>query len=404
MATRSIQIIMEGATGRLGATQHLPSLMAMRAQGGLVLANGDRLVPEPILLGRNPEKLAALARANGLAWSSDRASCLSDRATAVYFDASITAGRAPRAQEAIAAGKHVYLEKPIAETLAEALTLVRAAAQAGLANGVVQDKLFLPGFAKMSRVVRSGRLGRILSARLDFGWWIFDGISAPAQRSSWNYRKRTGGGLVLDMFPHWRYLIDHLVGEIAAVSCRLAIAIPERRDETGLRFRVDVEDTALATLQTQDGALVQLSSSWATRVKRDDLVVLQIDGAEGSAVCGLHRCFTQAQDATPRPRWNIEKEREEDFARDWQEVADAGAWRNPYAVGWELVLRHCEGAPFPAPLLAGAKGVQLVEACYTSDRERRWIDLPRLQVQDGQPGAENDRDVAADHRKAGAKP
>jgi predicted dehydrogenase len=391
MATRSIRIIMEGATGRLGATHHLRSLMAMRQEGGVVLANGDRLMPEPILLGRNQEKLAALASRNGnLAWSTDRAACLGDQETAVYFDASITAGRAQRAREAITAGKHIYLEKPIAETLDEALTLVGAAAQAGLANGVVQDKLFLPGFAKMTRVVRSGQLGRILAARLDFGWWIFDGISAPAQRPSWNYRKSMGGGLVLDMFPHWRYILDQLVGEIAAVSCRLATATPERRDEAGLRFPVDVEDTALATLQTEGGALVQLTCSWATRVKRDDLVVLQVDGAEASAVCGLHRCFTQAHDATPRPLWNIEKERDEDFDRQWQEVVDPGPWRNPYAVGWELFLRHVtEGAPFPAPLLAGAKGLQLIEACYRSDRERRWIDLPRLHVQNNQRGAEN---------------
>ena len=295
MTDRTIGIVIEGATGRLGTTQHLRSLMAIRAEGGLPLDSGDRLVPEPMLLGRNPAKLAALAAANGgLKWSTDRDACLADPDIAIYFDASATGGRPERAGAAIDAGKHVYLEKPIAETLPEALALARRAHRAGLKNGVVQDKLFLPGLRKLRKLYDADFFGRVLSVRLDFGWWVFDGELYPAQRPSWNYRKATGGGLVLDMFAHWRYIFDRLLGEIKAVSCRHTTAIPRRRDESGKGYEVDVEDLAFATFELAGGVLAQVSSSWASRVKRDDLLQIQVDGTLGSAVCGLHRCFVAA--------------------------------------------------------------------------------------------------------------
>ena len=301
MTTRTIGIIIEGATGRLGATQHLRSLMAMRSEGGLALGNGDRLVPEPVLLGRNPAKLADLAAANGgLKWSTDRDS-VGDPGIAIYFDANATGGRPERVREALAAGKHVYVEKPLAETLADAVDLARRAENAGLKHGVVQDKLFLAGLTKLRRLYEAEFFGRVLSVRLDFGWWVFDGGLYPAQRPSWNYRKATGGGLILDMFAHWRYVFDRLLGEIKAVSCRHMTALPERRDEEGNWYKVDVEDTAFATFELAGGVLAQVTSSWASRVKRDDLLQIQVDGTRGSAVCGVHRCFVQPLVATPRP-------------------------------------------------------------------------------------------------------
>jgi predicted dehydrogenase len=383
MASRSIGIIMEGVSGRLGTNQHLiRSVLAIRNEGGLPLSNGDRLVPEPILLGRNPAKMAALAAAHGgLRWSTSADECLADRSAEIYFDASATAGRAARARKAIAAGKHVYLEKPIALTLDEATELARTAHRAGVKNGVVQDKLFLPGFAKMRRVRDSGLLGHILSVRLEFGWWIFDGEFAPAQRSSWNYKKAEGGGLILDMFPHWRYIIDNLFGEIRSVSCRRVTQIPRRRDEAGRAYEVDVEDEVFATFELDGGALAQVNSSWCTRVKRDDMLTVQVDGTAGSALCTLHRCFVQPLAATPKPFWNVETDRSEEFDEQWQEAPDLEPFKNSYRAGWELFLRHvAEDAPFPSSLLAGAKGVQLAEACYQSDRERRWVDLPALSL------------------------
>ena len=379
MATEKINIIIEGATGRLGGNQHLRALLDIRGEGGLALRDGTRLVPEPLLLGRNADKLSVLAATHALAWSTNRDACLADRQNSIYFDVSATAGRIARAEAAIAAGKHVYLEKPIAESLEDALALVRHAVRAGVRHGVVQDKLFLPGLHKLRRVRDSGFFGKILSARLDFGWWIFDGELTPAQRSSWNYRKRDGGGLVLDMFPHWRYIVDHLMGPIEAVSCRVSTQVPQRRDEQGVRYDVDVEDVALATFELSGGALVHVTSSWATRVRRDDMLTIQVDGTLGSAVCGLHRCHVQSLATTPKPAWNIEAERKERFEEQWQEVPDVDGYKNSYRAGWELFLRHvAEGAPFPSPLIEGAKGIQLADACYRSNAERRWIDLPPL--------------------------
>jgi predicted dehydrogenase len=382
MATRKLGVIIEGATGRLGATQHLRSLMGISGDGGLTLHNGDRLMPEPLLLGRNSAKLAALAAANGdLKWSTDRDACLADASIAIYFDATATGGRAARIKAALDAGKHVYVEKPLAETLADALDLARQAERAGLKNGVVQDKLFLPGLTKLRKLYEMDFFGRVLSIRLDFGWWVFDGTPYPAQRPSWNYRKASGGGLILDMFAHWRYIFDRLLGEIKAVSCRHMTALPERRDEAGNPYRVDVEDTAFAVFEVAGGVLAQVSSSWANRVKRDDLLQIQVDGTRGSAVCGLHRCFVQPLAATPKPFFDAERPQQMVFDEQWQEMPDIEPLRNGYRAGWELFLKHvAEDAPFPSPFIEGAKSVQLAEACHQSDRERRWVDLPAIEM------------------------
>jgi predicted dehydrogenase len=379
VATRTIGIVIEGATGRLGSTQHLRSLMAIRGEGGLPLSSGDRLVPVPVLLGRDPAKLADLAARNELEWSTDRDACLGDRAVAIYFDASATGGRPSRAGAALDAGKHVYLEKPIAETLPEALELARRADRLGLKNGVVQDKLFLPGLRKLGKLYEADFFGRVLSVRLDFGWWVFDGELYPAQRPSWNYQSATGGGIVLDMFAHWRYIFDRLLGEIKAVSCRHTTALPARRDEVGKWYDVDVEDHAFAIFELARGVLAQIGSSWASRVKRDDLLQIQVDGTRGSAVCGLHRCFVQPLVTTPKPFFDPERPQPMVFNQQWQELPDIEPPRNGYRAGWEAFLRHVvEDAPFASPLLEGAKGVQLAEACHQSHRERRWIDLTEL--------------------------
>lgn len=381
MATKTIRILMDGVTGRLGQNQHLiRSLLAIRSEGGILLSNGDRLVPEPVLLGRNAEKLAALAKAHGgLAWSTDTAASLADPTIEIYFDVAATAGRVARAKRAIAAGKHIYLEKPIADSLADALDLYRTAQKAGVKNGVVQDKVFLPGFHKLRKVRDAGFFGRILSVRLEFGWWIFDGDLYPAQRSSWNYKKREGGGLILDMFPHWRYILDGLVGSIESVSCRKVTQIPKRRDERGQPYDVDVEDEVFATLQIEGGILAQINSSWASRVKRDEMLTVQIDGTHGSAITTLHRCYIQPLASTPKPVWNVDVPQNTDFHAHWQEVPDVDVYKNSYRCGWELFLKHvAEDTPFPSSLLAGARGVQLAEACYQSHDERRWIDLPAL--------------------------
>jgi predicted dehydrogenase len=381
MAIRTLRIAMEGVTGRLGTNQHLiRSLLAIRLEGGLPLKNGDRLMPEPVLLGRNPDKLAALAAAHGgLKWSADVPATLADKTIDIYFDVAATGGRLERALRAIAAGKHIYLEKPVADSSAEAMQIVRAAKAKGLKAAAVQDKVYLPGFHKLRKVRDSGFFGRILSARLEGGWWVFDGELYPSQRSSWNYRKADGGGLVLDMYPHWRYLTSSLMGPIKAVSCRKVTQQKKRWDEAGRPFDVDVEDEVFATFEFESGALAQVTTSWASRVKRDDLIQIQIDGTLGSAVAGGHTCYVQSLAATPRPVWNVEVPQAMDFDTQWQEVPEHEPFKNSYRHGWEQYLRHVvEDAPLRSTLLEGAKDVQLTEACYQSDRERRWIDLAPL--------------------------
>jgi predicted dehydrogenase len=382
MSLKTIGIVIDGATGRLGSTQHLRALLAIRGEGGLPLKNGDRLMPEPLLLGRTPEKLQALAAASGgLKYSTDRDAVLADPTIAIYFDAAPTGGRRERVGAAIAAGKHVYMEKPAAATLDEALALAREAQKAGVKNGVVQDKLFLPGLKKLRKLYEAEYFGRILSIKLDFGWWVFDGDLYPSQRMSWNYQRATGGGLILDMFAHWRYVFDRLLGPIASVCCRALTAQPRRIDESGKPYDVDVDDHAFAMFELEGGIPAQVSSSWASRVKRDDLLQIQVDGSKGSAVCGLHSCFIQPLTATPRPLMDADNPQPMAFDTQWQEMPTLIPFVNAYREGWELFLRHvAEDGAFPSPILEGAKAVQLAEACHQSHRERRWVDLLKLSL------------------------
>jgi predicted dehydrogenase len=382
MAERRIGIIMHGVTGRMGTNQHLVrSILAIRKQGGLELADGTRVLPEPLLVGRSPRKLEALTDAHGITrWTLDLDAALADTDYELFFDAASTRLRAGLLQRAIAAGKHVYCEKPVAENLDDALALYRAAKAAGIRHGVVQDKLWLPGLLKLKTLIEAGFFGRILSVKSDFGYWVFEGDWQPAQRPSWNYRKAEGGGIILDMLCHWRYVLDNLFGQVEGVFCLGANHIPERFDERGERYAADADDAAYAIFQLEGGILAQINSSWCTRVRRDDLVVFQVDGTHGSAVAGLTKCYVQPRVATPRPVWNPDAGIVADYRAGWQEVPDNRTWENAFKAEWELFLRHlCGEGEFRWNLLEGAKGVQLAELGYRSWAERRMLDVPPLE-------------------------
>jgi len=383
MAQKRLGIIMNGVTGRMGMNQHLiRSIVEIRAQGGVVLKNGDRVMPDPILVGRNEEKLMQLAKAHGITrWTTDLDKALKNKDDTLFFDAATTQLRAKLLKKAMAAGKDIYCEKPVAETTEDALDLVRAAKKAGVKHGVVQDKLFLPGLLKLKTLIDSGFFGQILSVRGEFGYWVFEGDWAPAQRPSWNYRKKDGGGIILDMLCHWRYVMDNLFGEVESVSCLGATHIPKRVDEAGKTYKVDVDDAAYATFQLATGVIVQINSSWTTRVRRDDLVTFHVDGTLGSAVAGLQKCWSQQRVNTPRPVWNPDVPQPIDFFETWSEVPGLGTYDNGFKAEWEMFIRHLfDGEPFKWTLLEGAKGVQLAEAGLKSWKERRWIDLPALKV------------------------
>ena len=382
-ADRRLGVIMNGVTGRMGMNQHLVrSILAIRDQGGVALKNGRRVMPDPILVGRSADKLKALAEAHGIArWTTDLDAALANPDDTVFFDAATTAARVKLLKRAIAAGKHVYSEKPVAESLADALDLVRAARKAGVKHGVVQDKLFLPGLRKLRMLIESGFFGRILSVRGEFGYWVFEGDWQPAQRPSWNYRKADGGGIILDMLCHWRYVLDNLFGDVKSVSCLGATHIPKRWDEAGKAYKADADDAAYATFELAGGIIAHINSSWSTRVRRDDLLTLQVDGTLGSAVAGLRDCVTQARVNTPKPVWNPDLPQPIDFYGTWQPVPDNATYDNGFKLQWEAFIRHvCDNAPFRWNLLEGAKGVQLAELGLQSWRERRWVDVPELKA------------------------
>ena len=384
MKQRRLGIIMHGVTGRMGMNQHLiRSILEIRKQGGVALKNGTRVMPDPILVGRNPAKVQELAQKHGVArWSADLNAVLKNEEDEIFFDAASTKLRPKLLKRAIAAGKHIYCEKPVSTTLAEAKELYAAAKKARVKHGVVQDKLWLPGLLKLKRLREQGFFGKILSVRGEFGYWVFEGdpqrAQPPAQRPSWNYRKQDGGGIMLDMLCHWRYVLDNLFGEVKAVSCLGATHIPFRWDEHGKKYKATADDAAYATFQLAGGVIAHFNSSWTVRVRRDDLLTLQVDGTKGSAVAGLRRCLVQPYEKTPKPVWNPDIPQPIDFFSGWDEVPDEN-YDNAFKAQWELFLKHVAGeGPFRWNLLEGAKGVQLAELGLKSWRQKKWLDIPRI--------------------------
>ncbi len=381
MTTHHLGIIMNGVTGRMGTNQHLiRSIRAIIDQGGVRLSDREVILPEPVLVGRNEDKLKALAARTGVSrFSTNLAAELANPANQIYFDATLTSERPHGVRQAIAARKHIYCEKPTATTSAEALALANEATAAGLKNGVVQDKLWLPGLLKLKYLIATGFFGRILSVRGEFGYWVFTGEHEPLQRPSWNYRKQEGGGIIVDMLCHWQYVIQHLFGEVKSLTCLGATHVPARWDEAGRKYDATADDAAYATFELTNGIVCHFNSSWAVRVRRDDLLTLQVDGAHGSAVAGLRDCTAQHLSATPRCVWNPDVDSPIRFFDGWTRVPDQGVPENAFKAEWELFLKHVvTGSPFPWSLREGAKGVQLAELGLKSWAERRWVDVPKL--------------------------
>jgi len=378
---KRIGIVMNGVTGRMGLNQHLiRSILAIRQQGGLTLPDDSILMPDPILVGRNENKLRAIAEAHGLTrWTTDLDRALANQDDEIYFDSGTTGMREHNVSRAIDAGKHVYCEKPLSTSVESSLRLARQAEAAGIKQGIVQDKLFLPGIRKLRRLVESGFFGKILSVRGEFGYWVFEGDWQTAQRPSWNYKKEEDGGIILDMFCHWRYVLDQTFAPVTAVSCFGTTHIPERVDENGRRYQCTADDAAYGSFELEGGIIAQINSSWTTRVYRDELFNLQVDGTNGSAVAGLRDCKTQHRVNTPRPTWNPDMPNPFKFRDDWQEVPDNATFENAFKVQWEMFLRHVAiGTSFPHTFLDGARGVQLAELGLKSWAERRWLDVPAL--------------------------
>jgi len=381
MKEHKVGIIMNGVTGRMGTNQHLiRSIDAIIKQGGVRVSAEETIMPDPILVGRSESKLKELcAKTSVKKYTTDLNKVLADPAYSVYFDAQTTGRRAEAVRAAVKAGKHIYCEKPTAVDSKTAVELYEICKKAGVKNGVVQDKLWLPGLLKLQRLKEQGFFGKILSVRGEFGYWVFEGTNVKPQRPSWNYRKEDDGGIIVDMLCHWRYVLDNLFGEVKAVSCLGATHIPERVDEDGKTYKCTADDSAYATFELADGVIAHFNSSWTVRVRRDDLLTLQVDGTHGSAVAGLRECWIQHYGNTPRPTWNPDVAQPIDFYNGWSKVPEQESYDNAFKVQWELFLRHVAlNEPFRWSLLDGAKGVQLAELGIESWNERKWINVPKL--------------------------
>jgi predicted dehydrogenase len=379
---KAVGIILNGVTGRMGSNHHLVrSILAIRNQGGLKTEN-EIIIPDPVLVGRNEEKLRKLASKHGLKkYSTDLDTCLSDPYNEIYFDAGKTGMRAELIKKAIIAGKSIYCEKPLASSLKDAISLCREVDSANLKNGIVQDKLWLPGILKLRGLIKNGFFGKIISARGEFGYWIFDGYKKPCQRPSWNYRLEEGGGIISDMFSHWSYLLENLFGTVKSVSCYAAINIKKRLDEDGKGYNCTAEDAAYATFICGDDVVCQFNSSWSVRVRRDDLLTIQVDGTEGSAVAGLQKCYIQEAKNTKKYVWNPDSEIKTDYKKDWHKYKAGLKYENPFKAEWELFLKHhVTNSAFQCNFIEGAKGCQLAEMAHLSWKERKWVDVQELKI------------------------
>ncbi|MCA2220197.1 Gfo/Idh/MocA family protein [Nonomuraea aurantiaca] len=381
MSVRTIGVVMNGVTGRMGYRQHLVrSVLAINEQGGVVLSDGSRVKLRPVLVGRSADKLSRIAAEHHISrYTTDLDAALSDDDNLIYFDAQVTSARVKAVLKAIEAGKHIYTEKPTAESVQEAVALAEAAKAKGIKNGVVQDKLFLPGLLKLKRLIDSGFFGQILSVRGEFGYWVFEGDWQEAQRPSWNYRAEDGGGIVLDMFPHWHYVMENLFGRVESVYAKAVTHVPQRVDEQGKTYAATADDAAYGIFELAGGVIAQINSSWTVRVNRDELVEFQVDGTHGSAVAGLRNCRFQHRAATPKPVWNPDLPATARFREGWQDVPDNADFDNGFKIQWEGFIRHvCEDAPFPNDFASGARGVQLAELGLRSSAEGRRIEVPHL--------------------------
>jgi len=381
MKQHTIGIIMNGVTGRMGTNQHLMrSIAEIIRQGGVKISGEEVIMPDPILVGRDKQKLEKLCTQSGVKrMTTNLEDALGNSGDKIYFDAQVTGRRPDAIRQAVAAGKHIYCEKPVSTNTASALELFRLCEDAGLKHGVVQDKLWLPGIIKLKRLIQQGFFGKILSVRGEFGYWVFEGDSIPAQRPSWNYRKEDDGGIISDMLCHWRYVLDHVFGKVKAVSCLGATHIPQRVDEQGRSYACTADDAAYATFELENGIIAHFNSSWTVRVRRDDLLTIQVDGTKGSAVAGLRECYIQHYGNTPKPVWNPDIVQPINFFEGWSKVPEQEPYDNAFKVQWELFLKHVvKGDPFPWNLLEGAKGVQLAEKGLESWSLRKWVEITDL--------------------------
>jgi predicted dehydrogenase len=381
MKEHKIGIIMNGVTGRMGTNQHLlRSIAAIMKQGGVRISHGESIMPDPVLVGRDENKLKKLCTLSGVnKMSTDLDKVLADPNNVIYFDSQTTGRRADAIKKAVNAGKHIYCEKPIAVDTQQAMELYQLCKTAGVKHGVVQDKLWLPGILKLKRLIEQDFFGKILSVRGEFGYWVFEGESIPAQRPSWNYRKEDDGGIIVDMLCHWRYLLDNVFGKVKSVSCLGATHIPQRIDENGKPYKCTADDAAYATFELEGDVIAHFNSSWTVRVRRDDLLTLQVDGTRGSAVAGLRECYIQHYGNTPKPVWNPDIAQPIDFFQGWSKVPEQESYDNAFKVQWELFLKHVvKHDPFPWDMLEGVKGVQLAEKGLESWEKRCWVDVPGI--------------------------
>ncbi len=381
MTEHKIGIIMNGVTGRMGTNQHLlRSIAEIIKQGGVKISPGETIMPDPVLVGRDENKLQKLCQLSGVTkMTTNLDEAMADPYNSIYFDAQITGKRVEGVTKAAKAGKHIYCEKPIATDTKQAMELYQLCKDHNVKNGVVQDKLWLPGILKIKRLIQQGFFGKILSVRGEFGYWVFEGDSIPAQRPSWNYRSEDDGGIIVDMLCHWRYLLDNVFGKVKAVSCLGATHIPQRIDENGRPYKCTADDAAYATFELEDGIIAQFNSSWTVRVRRDDLLTLQVDGTKGSAVAGLRECYIQHYGNTPKPVWNPDIAQPINFFEGWAKVPEQENYENAFKVQWELFLKHVvKGDPFPWDMREGVKGVQLAEKGIESWEKKCWVDIPEL--------------------------
>ena len=383
MATKRLGIIMHGVTGRMGYNQHLVRSICAIRDAGRRRACERRPRDARSDPGRPQRGEARRDRRSGTAsraTTTDLDAALANTDDTVFFDAGSTQMRADLLSKAIDAGKDVYCEKPIADTLADAIKVAKLARSRGIKNGVVQDKLFLPGLRKMKLLKDAGFFGRMLSVRGEFGYWVFEGDLQPIQRPSWNYRKADGGGIILDMLCHWRYVLDNLFGEVKAVSCLGVTHIPRAHRRSGQALHGRCRRCRLCDVRAR-----------GRRDRADQLVLVRAREARRSrhlpgrrhARLGGRRPHALLHPASrEHAASGLESGRAADDELQRAVGGSAGhqAYDNGFKLQWEDFIRHVvRGSALDVRSARKAsRACSSPSSGCKSWAERRWLDVPDL--------------------------
>jgi predicted dehydrogenase len=321
--------------------------------------------------GRDPDRTATFAERFGVARPvTDWRAVVEDPAVTVFDNVGPNHLHAEPTLAALAAGKHVVCEKPLALDSREAWSLLMAARHAGVKHMCAFNYRFVPAVKLARELIGEGRLGEIRHFRARY---LQDWLVDPAAEVTWRLRSdHAGSGALGDLGSHIIDLARFLVGEIAYVAGATQTFVPERRGE-----RADVDEAFQAIVGFQGGASGTLEASRVCP-GRENSLVFEVNGTDGSLVFDLERLNELWVYRGDGPRQLRGMERV--LATDPSQPGLAGWWPPGHVLGWEhsfidelhhflsAVITDAEVGPDGATFEDGYRAAVVCDAVLASAR------------------------------------